>query len=174
MSAGTPRVQPVFEETIIPIPAGTTQAARDFLIPRTLHLDNGAGAAAVLPGAGAFTNQSAFSIPAGTKNLTFYCVYTRGTDGGFPIFRVLWGNGTEEGRAIVIDTDSLVVAGDEGEFDVLRSEPQGPPPQTGSAIEYVFPFDVNGGATTVRIIAAEQPVTAANPGSLLITLTGSG
>lgn len=154
-------------------PSGGIPAFVDFIIPRTLHLDDGAGAAVTLQATGAFTNQTAFDIPPGLKKISFYCVYTRGAAGGFPVFNILWGNGTEEARAIVIDQNSLAIAGDDGEFNVYQEQILGPAPVDDNAITYLFEYEVPAGEETVRLIAAERGATA-TPGDLLITLTGRG
>lgn len=156
-----------------PLPPSGIPASVDFIIPRTIHLDDGAGAAVTLPAAGAFTNQAAFSIPPGLKKIAFDCVYTRGAAGGFPVYNILWGDGTVETRAIVIDQNSLAIAGDDGEFNVYQEQILGPAPVAGDPIEYKLEYEIPAGESQVRLLAAERGATA-TPGDLLITLTGRG
>jgi hypothetical protein len=139
------------------------------IIPRTIHL-----ASAVLPAAGAFTGQTAFDVPEGTKELLLYCTYTRGAAGGFPRFQPMYGNGTEEVQSMVIDSSSFTAAAvPQGRYNVFQEQINGPIPAAGTPILYCLRVCMEGGNTTFRLLAAEAGVVG-TPGTLAITLTGSG
>lgn len=136
-------------------------------LPRQIHL-----ASQALPAAGAFTSQNFFSIPAGTKDLVFFIRYTRGAAGGQPLFRAEIDNGSEQSRYIITDQNSLAITAPEGLFNFYLSEPQGPVPADGSAINYVLEYLIRGAPLGIRLLVAESGVTA-TPGTIQITLTGS-
>lgn len=144
-------------------------------IPRTIHL-----ASAALPAAGAFTSQDFFDLPIGIESLIYYITYTRGAVGGRPLFRTEWGNvltdpgGGEETRDIIIDgATGITIATPNARFDFLQSEPRGPIPADGAAIDYILRCgNITGGYRKTRLLMAEIGV-AATPGTAQITLTAS-
>lgn len=136
-------------------------------IPRQVHL-----ATQVLPAIG-FTNQALFDIPVGTRRLSFWITYTRGSGTSRPEFRMQWTDDTDEAREIVIDEGSFAAATPDANFNFFQSEPQGPVPPDANALLYVLEWAVVGGARQVRLIAAELG-DQANPGTMQITLTGEG
>lgn len=156
-----------------PLPPPLVPAFSNFLIPRTLHLDDGAGNAVTLPPAGAFTTQTPFAIPPGTKKIAFDYVYTRGAAGGRPAFRIFWGNGVEDVRALIIDQNSLAIAGTDGEFNVYEEHIIAPAPVDANPISDKLEYEVPGGESAVVLTAAEWGATA-TPGDMLIVLTGRG
>lgn len=172
-SDGCPDGGTVVVNDVVPTPSGGIPASVNFIIPRTLHLDDGAGAAVTLPAAGAFTNQTAFEIPPGLKKIAFDYVYTRGAAGGRATVRILWGNSVEETRALVIDQNSLAIAGTNGEFNMYEEQIILPAPVDDNPISDKLEYEVPAGELTVRLVAAERGATA-TPGDLLITLTGRG
>jgi hypothetical protein len=136
-------------------------------IPRTIHY-----AQSTLPAGGAFTSQLPFPMPLGTKRITFYITYTRGAPGGYGTFRLMWGNGVEEVQETVIDTD-LFISQPVGAQNLLLQDLDGPVPTDGYPISFTVYASVPGGATHVRLLAAERGMTAL-PGTIKIVLTGSG
>jgi hypothetical protein len=126
----------------------------------------------MLPLAGAFTTQNQFSIPTRIRRVTFYLTYTRGAADGYAIFRLLWGNGVEENPEAILNIDS----GSGGPVWIgqqLRMQDlHGPAPIDSSPLDFSLYATVPGGATTVRLVAAEKGALA-NPGMLAITLTAS-
>jgi len=138
---------------------------RGFEIARTVHISS-----SPLPAAGAFTTQSAFTVPAGITEIAFWVTYTRGAVGGFPYLQVLFGNGTEEGHDISLD-QIVTVAQPLGTQNVYEQQLAGPIPADGSPITYVIAVHVPRGATTIRMLAAEGGVPG-TPGTITIALTG--
>lgn len=138
---------------------------RGFELARSVHL-----ASQALPAAGAFTNQAAFTVPAGITEISFWVTYTRGAAGGFPYLQVLIGNGTEEGNDITID-QNIVVAQPLGTQNIYEQQLAGPIPASAAAITYVVAVRVPRGATKIRLIAAEGGVPA-TPGTIAIALAG--
>jgi hypothetical protein len=132
---------------------------------RTVHL-----ASAALPAAGAFTAQAAFAVSSGVGEIAFWVTYTRGAAGGFPIFHVLFGNGTEEGQDITVDA-TIVPTAPQGRQQFYMQELAGPIPAGAGAIDYVIPVRIPRGATTVRMLAAEAGVVG-TPGTIAIALAG--
>lgn len=132
---------------------------------RAVHL-----ASQTLPGAGAFTSQATFSVPSGVGEITFWVTYTIGAAGGFPLFRLLFGNGTEEGNDVVLNT-AIAVAQPFGTQQIFEQTIEGPHPSSGAAINFVIATRVPRGATTARIVAAEGGVPA-TPGTIAIALAG--
>jgi hypothetical protein len=145
------------------------------IIPRRVHLPLGP-----LPAAGAFTTQPFFDMPVGTDKMTFYVIYTEGAPGGRPLFRMQWGNvltvpgGGEESREITFDGNSGTILSPDIRSDFYMSEARGPVPGAAGTTSYIFSCCcVPGGSKKVRLQAAEVGMPAA-PGTMLITLTGSG
>lgn len=136
-------------------------------IPRTVHY-----AQSALPAGGAFTSQLPFPMPLGTKRVTFYITYTRAVPGGYAVFRLMWGNGTEEVQETVIDTD-LYITQPVGTQSLLLQDLEGPVPVDGSPVSFTVYASVPGGATHVRLLAAERGMPGV-PGTIKIVLTGSG
>ena len=151
---------------IIPPVAATNQCC-PFEIPRTVHLPTGP-----LPLGGAFTDQPAYKIPEKIRNVTFYGSYVRGAPGGFPVFRLLWGNGVEETQETMIDMDFEVLSPAQSNQDIYLQNLTGPVPDTDAPVNFILHVCVPGGATCVRLIAAEKGATA-SPGTLGLTLTAA-
>jgi hypothetical protein len=126
-------------------------------IPRTIHKASG-----TLPFGGTYTNQSSFIIPEGIRRITYWVMYTRGASGGYPLFKVMWGNGTEEGQDPVLTN---------GSSPTLSLRPiRGPSPLDGAPVSLPIILRVPGGATTGRLLVAEGG-TPATPGTCQVTIT---
>lgn len=121
-----------------------------------------------LPAAGAFTSQSLAAIPEGHTRVTYVVTYTRGADGGFPLLRVKWGNGSDIFHSIVTVKQSVPV-GAFARRTILLEELQGPAPVDGTPITFEIPMRVPTGATTCQLIAAEGGVVG-TPGNIEISL----
>lgn len=132
---------------------------------RSVHL-----AAGALPAAGAFTAQAAYAIPSGLGEITAWVTYTRGAAGGFPIFHVMWGNGTETGQDVNIDS-AVTVTQPQGRQNVYEQELAGPQPSGAGAITYAVAIRVPRGATAFQMLAAEAGVTG-TPGTIAIAIAG--
>jgi hypothetical protein len=86
----------------------------------------------------------------------------------------MYGNGTEEAQSVVIDSSSFTAAGvPQGRYNVFQEQINGPIPAAGTPIIYCLRVCMEGGNTTFRLLAAEAGVVG-TPGTLAITLTGSG
>ena len=105
------------------------------------------------------------------RHIAFYISYKRGAPGGYALFKLLWGNGTEETQETVIDTDinGPSVMGQQGMF---LQDLTGPTPTDDNTIFFVLYVSVPGGAQTVRLLASEAGVPGAS-GTVGITLTAS-
>ena len=138
-----------------------------FEIPRVVHLleQN-------LPINGAFTNQSVYTIPSRIRKIMFYVTYQRNLAGGYGLFRLLWGNGTEETQSTMVDLDFTGVDTARSQQDSYMNDFKGPEPTTNNCINFSFETNVPGGATTVRLLVAEGGQVAA-PGIISITLTAA-
>lgn len=135
-------------------------------VPRTVHIPIGS-----LPPAGAFTTQPRYQIPPFIRKITFYITYARSIPGGRATFKLLWGNGVDETQETVLDSDvqnDAVLATQ----NLLLQGLDGPVPPDDSPVSFVIYVSVPGGATTVRLLAAEKGAPG-NPGTLGVTLTGS-
>lgn len=135
-------------------------------IPRATHLPS-----QVLPLSGAFTNQAHYIIPQRIRRVAFYVTYTRGAPGGFVSLRLMWGNGTEESQETLIDMNF----DDQGTFssqNLYLQDLEGPVPTDGNPVSFLVEASVPGGATTVRLVAAEGGVIS-TPGTIKIILTAS-
>jgi hypothetical protein len=127
-----------------------------------------------LPAGGNYTNQNKFPIPTCIKKITFYITYTRGGVDGYAVFRLLWGNGTEEIQETILDCDIKQEPGDTVHVgqDLFSQDLFGPAPMDDNPISFVLYACVPGGATTVRLLAAEKGAKL-TPGTIGITLTAS-
>lgn len=134
-------------------------------VGRTTHLSSGP-----LPASGAYTSQTAYTVPDGVNFIMFYVTYTRGAASGQAKCKVMVGNGTEEGPLVVVDP-SVSASEPFSQQTIRGGEFKGPVPQDGSAITFVVPVSIRGGITTIRLLAAEVGVTA-TPGTCAIALTG--
>jgi hypothetical protein len=125
-----------------------------------------------LPAGGAFTNQVPYQIPARIRRVTFYVTYSRGTAGGYGVFRLLWGNGVEETQSTLIDCnfDTITTAG--SSQDMFLNDLIGPAPVDGNPVSFTLELTIPGGATTVRLLAAEKGAIGA-VGTVGITLTAA-
>jgi hypothetical protein len=99
--------------------------------------------------------------------------YTRGAAGGYPEYQLLWSNGVEETQETMIDMDFQVLSPSTVSQDMFLQNLSGPVPDTDDPMNSIFHVCVPGGATCVRLVAAEKGVTGA-PGTLGITLTAAG
>ncbi len=135
-------------------------------IPRTIHLVTG-----YLPVSGSFTNQANYNIPDCINQITFYIAYTRGAPGGYALLRLIWGNGTEETQQTLID-NCITVNNANSLQNLFLQDLESPIPPDGNQVNFMIEVRVPGGATTVRLIAAEGGVPGA-PGTIGITLTAS-
>ncbi len=162
--AGTPREIATDDKGRVRIILDDLLATRVARVARVAHL-----ASAALPGAGAYTNQSAYSIPDGAQFITCWIAYTRGAAGGYAKFKAMLGNGTEESACPVVDPVITVVQ-PHGRTLFYPNELVGPTPPDASAVGWIVTFDVRGGATAFRLLAAELGVTA-TPGTCAIALT---
>ena len=166
-----PCAPPVAPCTVVSpvIPAiSVTDRCCPFEIPRTVHLPIGP-----LPINGGYTDQPCYPIPEGIRNVTFYMTYTRGAAGGYPEYQLLWSNGVEETQETMIDMDFQVLSPSTVSQDMFLQNLSGPVPDTDDPMNSIFHVCVPGGATCVRLVAAEKGVTGA-PGTLGITLTAAG
>lgn len=126
-----------------------------------------------LPAAGEYTEYVFLVLEPCTNCVTFWITYTSAAPpAGGPSFRVEWTNGTDESRALIMDTSSLVVVQPEGFVNVPMETLVGPRPADGTPISYIMQFDVPCGATGVRLNAAESGAVG-TPGDLLIAATAS-
>lgn len=157
---------PSFPTPSVPTATPVSTKCCPFETARVVHFSG------ALPAGGAFTNQAPFSIPSGIRCVTFYITYTRGADGGFPLFRLLWGNGTEETQSTLIDTDFTTLSTVASSQDMFLNDLKGPVPTNGNPIHFTLETGVPGGATTVRLLAAEGGVVGA-PGTVSISLTAA-
>ena len=132
-------------------------------IPRTAHLNS-----ATLPAAGAYTSQTAYTVPEGVVSITAYVVYTRGAAGGQVVLRPQWSNGTETAYETAVS--SSVATGGTLRNQIELREILSPVVNTASAVTFAISFDVPAGATTFNLLAAEVGVTG-TPGTCAITLT---
>lgn len=139
----------------------------DPVIPRTVVLVEQA-----LPAGGAFTSQAPFSIPAGVKQVSFYVKYSHGVPGGFPVVRLMWGNGTEETQSSIINGTFSSLGAVFAANQVRLNDLIGPTPSSDQPIFFMIESSVPGGSTTVRLLIAEGGVIGL-PGSAEISLTGS-
>lgn len=130
-------------------------------------------ASQALPAAGVYTDQAAFDVPEGTKELIIYASYSRAGVGGRPAFLPMYGNGDSEARGVVIDSSSFAPSPPEGAYDIYMEKIGGPVPTgAGVPIEYTLRFPMDGGNTTFRLLVAELGATG-TPGTIELTLTGS-
>jgi hypothetical protein len=136
-------------------------------IPRAVHL-----ATQVLPPLGSFTNQQPYRIPHGIRHITFYITYTCGAPNGYAVFRLFWGNGVEETQETLVDATFNSISSAEVAQDMSILDLNGPIPTNNNPVNFTLEVGVPGGATTVRLIAAEQGVPGA-PGTIGITLTAA-
>lgn len=116
-----------------------------------------------------YSSQSAYSVPNGATHVAFYVTYTRGGASGQAKFKIMAGNGTDEGPLVVIDS-SVTLSEPLGQQSMRGGEFLGPIPTDGSAITFVVPVQIRGGVTAVRLLAAESGNTG-SPGTCAITLT---
>ena len=137
-----------------------------FEVSRVPHLST------VLPAGGAFTDQASFIIPSGIRRVAFYITYTRGSQGGYSLFRLMWGNGTEETQSSLIDMDFISISSVASSQNMYLNDLQGPVPTNDDPINFTLETGVPGGATTVRLLAAEGGVVGA-PGTVSISLTAA-
>ncbi len=99
--------------------------------------------------------------------------YIRGADGGYPVYQLLWSNGVEETQETMIDMDFTILDPSTVSQDMFLQNLSGPIPDSDNAVNSIFRVCVPGGATCVRLIAAEKGVIG-TPGTLGITLTAAG
>jgi hypothetical protein len=83
----------------------------------------------------------------------------------------MWGNGTEESQETLIDTNFE----DQGSLSLQNlylQDLEGPIPTDNNPISFLVEASVPGGATTVRLVAAEGGAIP-TPGTIKIILTAS-
>jgi hypothetical protein len=163
-------IQPACPPPSVPSnPSGGKCCPGGYEVSRQIHLPTG-----VLPAGGHYTNQNKFPVPTGIRRITFYITYTRGAVDGYAVFRLLWGNGTEEIQETLLDTDIIEEPGDNVHVgqDLFAQDLFGPAPNDNNPVSFVLYARVPGGATTVRLVAAEKGVPS-TPGTVGITLTAS-
>lgn len=165
-TCGTPCSPCNFSVPSVPMAPVTSQCC-DFEIARVVHLST-----QFLMAGGAFTNQPVYQIPAKIRMITFYISYTRGAAGGYPALRLLWGNGTEETQSTLINSDFITLSSLRSQQEMFLEDLKGPVPDSNDIIGFTIETTVPGGATTVRLLAAEGGVIGA-PGTIGITLTAA-
>lgn len=143
------------------------RSCSSFEVTRQVHIQTGP-----LPDSGSFTTQNAFPIPTGIRKFAFYVTYSRGAERGYPVFRLLWGNGVEETPETVLDSDINPGGSPFVSQNLFVQDLYGPTPVSDDPVTFVLYASTPGGATTVRLIAAEKGVPA-TPGTIGITLTAS-
>ena len=149
-------------------PVPVTDCPCEFEVSRITHLVTGS-----LPPGGQFTSQAYYTIPSGIRNITFYVTYSYGVPGGYPVVRLIWGDGFTEAQETLLESN--VVDTSPAPFapqNLFLQEMNGPVPPTTAPITFLVEASVPGGAKTVRLIIAEKGVPSA-PGIAGITLTAS-
>jgi hypothetical protein len=136
-------------------------------IPRTVVL-----VSQVLPLSGAFTNQPPFAFSPAIRHMTFYIKYVHGIQGGFPVLRLMWGNGVEEIASTVVNAAFSSFDGQVSAQEMRISDLLGPIPGNDNPEYFMLETSVPGGSTTVRLLVAEGGQIGV-PGTAEITLTGS-
>jgi hypothetical protein len=160
-------IPPSFVPTPIPpCPPGPGTCCGEVEVARTIHLST-----TVLPPSGNFTNQQPYLIPDCIKKICFYVTYAYGAPGGYALLQLRWGNGTEEAQSTLIDLDFTPQQPLSFQNTYLQ-DLEGPIPASSAPITFMIEVTVPGGATTVRLVAAEGGVPGA-PGTIGITLTAS-
>lgn len=145
----------------------TPQQCCSFEIPRVVHL-----LTQNLPTGGAYTQQPPYLIPSRIRTIIFYITYTRGAAGGFGLFKLMWGNGTEEIQSTMIDLDYHGINPANSMQDMYVNVLKGPEPIDNNPVSFGIEAKIPGGSTTVRLLAAEGGVLGA-PGVVTITLTAA-
>jgi hypothetical protein len=157
---------PIYTPIIPPTPSPMNQCC-SYEISRVVHLTT-----QTLPAGGAWTNQPVYIIPKRIRQLAFYISYTRGANGGYPIFKLLWGNGVEESQETMIDLSDVSNAPSTAIQNMYLQDLAGPVPETNSPVNSILYINVPGGAVTVRLLASEKGQLG-TPGSVGITLTAA-
>ncbi len=139
----------------------------DPVIPRTVVLGR-----TVLPPGGAFTHQTPFAVPSGIRRVSFYVSYTRVVSGGFPVVRLMWGNGVEETQSSIINSVFASFNSTFATNQVRLNDLIGPSPESDDPISFMLESTVPGGSSTVRLLIAEGGQIGL-PGTAEISLTGS-
>lgn len=138
-------------------------------VPLTTRVTHFASAA--LPAAGAYTTTTAYTLPDGTKSVTFWNTYTRGAAGGYALHQIQWGNGTDSAAPEGILSTALAITQPSGQSQLVCGIIEGPHPTGAGALTYPpITVTVPAGATTVRMVSAEAGVTV-TPGTLLTAIT---
>ncbi len=137
------------------------------VLPRTVVLIS-----QTLPLAGAFTSQPAFAFPVGIRHMAFYIKYARGATGGYPVLRLMWGNGVEEIASTIINSSFTSFEDRVSSQEMRISDLLGPVPNSDDPEFFMLETSVPGGSITVRLLIAEggQPGL---PGTAEISVTGS-
>lgn len=159
---------------------------------RVVHRGTTAGAAVILPAAGAETAladgsypaltqwqksagpmNGALLVPDGIYSVTFWCTYTRAAgQAGAVAVGMMVSNGVEQAREPVIDSTITVTSGFGRQNVYSRDLTPLPAPSSDAAVTYPpITFDVKPG-WYVWLQAAEVGVPA-SPGTLLVALTGA-
>jgi hemolysin-activating ACP:hemolysin acyltransferase len=125
----------------------------------------------MLPVGNAFTDQSAYIIPSGVRNITFYVTYTRGDSDGHPVLRLLWGNGIEEIQSTLLNETFTQTSSATSSQELFVNDLIGPTPVNDNPISFLLETTPPGGSKTVRLLAAEGGT--GNSGNISITITAS-
>jgi hypothetical protein len=157
---------PFIPPPVVPTPPCPPKSCCEVEVPRTIHLLTQG-----LPPSGNFTNQPPYIIPDCIKKICFYVTYSYGAPGGYALLQLRWGNGTDEAQSTLIDLDFTPQQPFSLQNTYLQ-DLEGPIPASSAAITFMIEAVVPGGATTVRLVAAEGGVPGA-PGTIGITLTAS-
>ncbi len=139
----------------------------DEVISRTVVLPE-----QTLPVGGQFTTQVAYVLSPKIRRVTFFVKYAQGVTGGFPVVRLMWGNGSEETQASIINGTFASFGAALATNQIRLNDLVGPVPNSDDPINFLIESTVPGGATSVRLLIAEGGMIGI-PGSAEITLTGS-
>jgi hypothetical protein len=148
-------------------PSQTGGQCCQYEIPRAVHLTS-----QLLPVGGGFTNQPSYIIPERIRHITFYVTYTRGAVGGYPEFKVLWGNGVEETQETMTDMNYDVLPTSTAIQNMYLQDLTGPIPDSDAPVNSIIYVSIPGGATTVRLIASEKGKPGTQ-GTVGVSLTAS-
>jgi hypothetical protein len=125
----------------------------------------------VLPFGGSYTNQLAYHIPSGIREMVFYVTYRRGAPGGFPLLRLMLGNGVDEVRSTMIDVNFNPL-GPVSYQNLYQNDLIGPVPDSDDPITFNVQISVAGGIKTARLLVSESGMVG-SPGTIYVTLTAS-
>jgi hypothetical protein len=150
-----------------PLPVSFSQLPAE--IPAFVHC-----ASAALPAAGAWSAQTAWGVPAGISEITFFITYTRGAAGGYPVFCVELGAGgvlsleqwEDDNPAI---TDPIGIG---SLYDHVR-DVRGLHPAGAAAVSRAITVTIPRGVTSIALRAAEAGVVATPGTCAIVAVAGS-